>query len=70
MSDFLGVSKVEVNERFLDQVAAGQRESLDASRQPPGSAEGRAAVGETTAAARAQARALVMAYFSPGQENG
>jgi len=67
MSDFLGISKVEVNERFLDQVAAGQRES-NAARLSSGPAEGRAASVEGSAAARAQARNFVEVYFSSSEE--
>jgi hypothetical protein len=68
VSDFLGVSKVEINERFLDQVAAGRRQSSEAARRSASSGEGRGASEEVAAAARAQAREYVKIYFSLGQD--
>lgn len=69
MSDFIGINKIEINERFLDQVAAGRRESAGAARRSAGPADEKGSSEEGSAAARAQAREFVKMYFALGQEN-
>ncbi len=64
MSGELGVSRIEVNEQLLDQVAAGQQ---GLAERPSAGPEGRV---EITLEAREKARELVLAYFGGRDQDG